>query len=150
MRNLGVAVSPSAGNPRVLGVIVGGTLDAPVLEAEFELRATNPSAAEQAVELALLLRAKLPGLTYDRAFIRVAGPTPVARRLKAPFSRAHAEGALLFVLREHSGHAVETGDPSSFAKRSGMSKDAFVALAKSVSTGKHEAGIAALGGFSAG
>jgi len=144
MRILGISVIPAAGKPRLMGVIVSGTVEKPTLEAQFELRAASSDPAEQAVDLARLLLAKLPGLSFDKAVIRTAGAGPVARRNKAQFSRAHAEGAVMFVVREHLGKPVDTGDPKGFAKALKIDKDALVAKAKDLSTGKHEAAIAGL------
>lgn len=144
MTVLGISVTPAAGHPRLHGVLMGGTVANPKLEHEFELRATGDDASEQAVDLARLLLAKLPGLTFAEAVVRTAGASPVARRNKAQFSRAHAEGAILFVLREHLGKPVSTGDPQSFAKLAGETKEALVATAKAVSSGKHDAVIAGL------
>jgi hypothetical protein len=144
MSVLGISVNPAAGQPRLYGALVSGTVAAPVLDDEFELRATDTDASEQAVDLARLLLAKLPGLTFQDAVVRTAGASPVARRNKAQFSRAHAEGAILFVLREHLGKPIGAGDPQSFAKLTGEKKDALVAKAKTLSAGKHDAVIAGL------
>jgi len=144
MSVLGISVNPAAGQPRLYGALVSGTVAAPVLDHEFELRATDAAASEQAVDLARLLLAKLPGLTFQDAVVRTAGASPVARRNKAQFSRAHAEGAILFVLREHLGKPIGTGDPQSFAKLTGEKKDALVVKAKTLSAGKHDAVIAGL------
>ncbi len=144
MRILGISVNPAAGQPRLYGAIVSGTVAAPTLQQEFELRATDTEASEQAVDLARLLLVKLPGLTFDEAVVRTAGSSPVARRLKAQFSRAHAEGAVLFVLREHLGKPIGTGDPKSFAKLTGEPKDDLVARAKALSAGNHDAVMAGL------
>lgn len=144
MSSLGISVNPGGGQPRLCGALVSGTVAAPVLDDEFELRATDIDASEQAVDLARLLLAKLPGLTFQRAVIRTAGASPVARRNKAQFSRAHAEGAILFVLREHLGRPVATGDPQAFARLTGEQKDVLVARAKSLSASKHDAVIAGI------
>jgi len=50
----------------------------------------------------------------------------------------------MFVVREHLGKPVDTGDPKGFAKALKIDKDALVAKAKDLSTGKHEAAIAGL------
>lgn len=144
MNVLGISVNPAAGQPRLYGAVVSGTVTAPVLDDEFELRAPDTDASEQAVDLARLLLAKLPGLTFQDAVVRTAGASPVARRNKAQFSRAHAEGAIMFVLREHLGKPIGTGDPQSFAKLTGEKKDALVARAKTLSAGKCDAVIAGL------
>jgi hypothetical protein len=101
MRALGIAIDPGGGNPKLFGVVVSGTAPNPVLEDEFELRTSSSEAPEQVADLARLLQAKLPGIEFDDAAIRVAGARPVASRFRANFSRAHAEGAALYVLREH-------------------------------------------------
>lgn len=127
--------------------MVGGTLEEPTLEQTFELRATATVPSEQAVDLARLLHAKLPGLEFDEASIRTAGASPVASRLKAQFSRAHAEGAALFVLREHFNGEVTIGDPRAFAKKAGVTKDGLVAKAQGLSAGKQDAVLAAIAGL---
>lgn len=144
MSALGISVNPAAGQPRLYGALVSGTIAAPTLDQEFELRATDTDASEQAVDLARLLLAKLPGLTFEDAVVRTAGTGPVPRRLKAQFSRAHAEGAVPFVLREHLGKPIGTGDPQSFAKLTGVPKVDLVAKAKALSANKHDAVIAGL------
>lgn len=144
MRVLGISVNPAGGKPRIVGAVVSGTAGSPSLEAEFELRAADTDPSEQVVDLGRLLLAKLPGLVFDKAVVRTAGATPVPRRNKAQFSRAHAEGAAMFVVREHLGKPVAIGDPKAFAKSLGIDKDALVATAKRLSAGKHEAVIAAL------
>lgn len=144
MSVLGISVNPAAGQPRLYGAIVSGTVATPTLDYEFELRATDTDPSEQAVDLARLLLAKLPGLTFQDAIVRTAGASPVPRRNKAQFSRAHAEGAILFVLREYLGRPIGMGGPQSFAKFTGETKDALVAKAKTLSAGKHDAVIAGL------
>jgi hypothetical protein len=144
MRVLGIAVSQGSGRPRIQGAIVSGTLLDPVLQGEFELKARDGEASEQAVDLARLLQGKLAGLEFDKAVIRTAGSSPVASRRRAQFSRAHAEGAAMFVLREHSKLPVATGDPAQFAKGLAISKDELTEKAKALSAGKHDAAIAAL------
>jgi hypothetical protein len=143
MRVLGIAVSPGGGRPKIEGVIVSGTLSDPVLQGEFELKASDGDASEQAVDLARLLQGKLAGLDFDKAVIRT-GSSPVANRRRAQFSRAHAEGAAMFVLREHSKLPIATGDPAQFAKGLHISKDQLTTKAKALSAGKHDAAIAAL------
>ena len=144
MRTLGITIDPAGGSPRLLGVIVSGTAANPVLEDEFELRTSSSEASEQVADLARLLQAKLSGVEFDEAAIRVAGTSPVPSRLKAKFSRAHAEGAALFVLREHIKRPIRVGDPKSFAAGIGEPKDALVARAKSLSKGKADAAVAAI------
>src|SRR3954447_5724584 len=116
VRVLGISIDPAGGQPRLHGVILSGTVAAPSVEDSFEFRSTDTDPSEQAVDLARLLLGKLPGLEFDTAVIRTAGPSPVARRNKAQFSRAHAEGAVLFVLREHLKRPITTGDPQTLAK----------------------------------
>lgn len=145
MRVLGIAVDPAGGAPRLKGVIVEGPSDSATVVDEFELRTADTSPAEQAVDLARLLLAKLPGLDFEVAAIRSAGTPPVARRNKAQFSRAHAEGALLYVLREHTKQPVAVGEPGYFAKAVGMTKDEIANAAKTLSSSKRDAVVAALG-----
>jgi len=144
VRTLGIAIDPGGGNPKLLGVIVRGTAANPVLEDEFELKTSSTEAPEQVAALARLLHAKLPGIEFDEAAIRVAGTRPVASRFKGNFSRAHAEGAALYVLREHIKRPIGMGDPKSFAMEIGASKDDLVARAKGLSKGKTDAAIAAI------
>jgi Tfp pilus assembly PilM family ATPase len=144
MRVLGIAVSSGGGKPKIHGAIVSGTLSDPVLQGEFELKASDGDASEQAVDLARLLQGKLAGLEFDKAVIRTAGSSPVANRRRAQFSRAHAEGAAMFVLREHSKLPVATGDPAQFVKELPISKDQLTAMAKALSASKHDAAVAAL------
>lgn len=144
MRILGICVDPAAGKPRILGVVLSGTVRSPALEEEFELRATDSDPSEQVVDLGRLLLGKLPGLTFDRAVVRIAGASPVARRNKAQFSRAHAEGVAIYVLREHCQHPVATGDPASISKAIGIKKDELTEIAKQISNQKREAVIAAI------
>ena len=144
MRTLGIAIDPGGGNPKLFGVIVSGTVANPVLEDEFELRTSSSEAPEQVAELARRLHGKLPGIEFDEAGIRVAGARPVANRFRANFSRAHAEGAALYVLREHIKRPITMGDPKSFAADLGETKDALVARARELSRGKADAVIAAI------
>jgi hypothetical protein len=126
-------------------VILAGPPESAWLVDEFELRTIDTSASEQATDLARLLLAKLPGLKFDRAALRTAGTPPIARRNKAQFSRAHAEGAVLYVLREHTKRPVPAGDPQAFAKAAGMKKNELIAGAMAISSGKYDAVIPALG-----
>ena len=146
MRILGISIDPAGGHPRLYGVILSGSLTSPTIEDSFEFRSSDSDPSEQVADLARLLLGKLPGLQFDAAVIRTAGPSPVARRNKAQFSRAHAEGAALFVLREHLGIPVRTGDPQALAKCVGQKKDALVAKASALPS-KLDPTIAALGGF---
>jgi len=146
VRVLGISIDPAGGHPRLYGVILSGSLASPTIEDSFEFRSSDSDPSEQVADLARLLLGKLPGLQFDAAVIRTAGPSPVARRNKAQFSRAHAEGAALFVLREHLGIPVRTGDPQALAKCVGQKKDALVAKASALPS-KLDPTIAALGGF---
>lgn len=148
MQTLGIAIDPGSGKPKLFGVVLSGTAQAPVVQSEFEFRAQHGAPSEQATALARLLQGKLPGLAFEAAGIRVAGAPPVASRRRAAFSRAHAEGAALFVLREHLGRAVTQGDPKSFAAALGETKDAFVERATALSKSKADAAMAAIAAFS--
>ncbi len=148
MQTLGIAIDPGSGKPKLFGVVISGTAQAPVVQSEFEFRARDEAPGEQATALARLLQGKLPGLDFEAAGIRVAGASPVANRRRAAFSRAHAEGAALFVLREHLGRAVVQGDPKSFAKALGETKSVLVERATALSKGKADAAMAAIAAFS--
>lgn len=149
MRTLGIAIDPGAGNPKLFGVLVSGTVANPVLEDEFELRTSSIEAPEQVADLARLLQAKLPGIEFDGAAIRIAGTRPVASRFRGNFSRAHAEGAALYVIREHSQRPVGMGNPKSFAAEIGESKDSLIARAKQLSNRKADAVVAAIAALGA-
>jgi hypothetical protein len=145
MRSLGIAIEPGAGQPLLLGAVVSGTRDCPALEEEFDLPAGGSDASEQAVDLARLLQGKLPGLQVNAGAIRVASPSrPQSNRMKGNAFRAHAEGAVLFVLREHLNRPIVVGDPQSLAKEVGVDKDALVQRAKQLSKRKFEAVLAAI------
>ena len=128
MTVLGVVVVPGGKNPRVHAAILEGTLAEPRVVASFELRTASADPSEQAVDLARHLSPKLIGAELERAGIRVAGTTPVARRSKAAFSRAHCEGAILFVLRETLGKSVVIVEPVSAPKAIGLKKAELDAL----------------------
>jgi hypothetical protein len=147
VQTLGIAIDPGGGKPKLLGIILSGTSDAPVVEQEFELKAGGDDPGEQAVDLARRLLAKLSGLDYQAAAIRVAGTPPVGSRRKRQFSRAHAEGAALFVIREHLKCPIVTGDPKAFAAMLGEQKDDLVERAKALSKGKADAVMAAIAAF---
>jgi hypothetical protein len=125
MSVIGVVVVPNGRQPRVQAVILEGTLAAPEFVDAFELRTSSTEPSEQAVDLALSLGSRLTSFEVEAAGIRVAGTTPVPRRSKAAFSRAHCEGALLLVLREAIGAAVATVDPVGAPKMLGMTKPQF-------------------------
>ena len=146
MRILGISIDPGGGHPRLYGVILSGSVASASVEDTFEFRSSVSNPSEQVVDLAILLLGKIPGLEFDAAAIRTAGASPVARRNKAQFSRAHAEGAVLFVLREHLGIPVTTGDPQALAKGVGLKKDDLV-IAAGVLASKLDPTIAALGGL---
>ena len=110
MSVLGVVIVPNAKHPRVHAVVLDGTLDGPTVVDTFELRTAAVNPSEQAVDLARLLSAKITD-AMTASGIRIAGTTPVARRNRAAFSRAHCEGAVLFVLREAIGAPVATVVP---------------------------------------
>lgn len=147
MQVLGISIEPGGGMPRLFGAIVSGTIENPVLDFDFDLRAPDSDPAEQAVDLARLLLAKLPGLTFSAAVVRIAGARPVASRQRAQFSRAHAEGAVIYVLREHLGAPIAVGDPRSFAKSIGQKKEDLIAKAKAMSAGQTDAVLAAISGL---
>lgn len=126
-----------------------GTLAEPRVVSSFELRTASADPSEQAVDLARHLSPKLAATTFERAGIRVAGTTPVARRSKAAFSRAHCEGAILFVLREALGQPVVVVEPVGAPKAVGMKKAELDALidslaSKGVNSEAVLAGLAAL------
>jgi hypothetical protein len=145
MRSLGIVIEPGAGQPILLGAVVSGTRDDPALEEEFDLPAGGSDPSEQAVVLARLLHGKLPGLGISAGAIRIASPSrPQQNRMKGNAFRAHAEGAVLFVLREYLNHPVVIGDQPALAKHSGIEKDALVETAKGLSKRKFEAVVAAI------
>ncbi|QKS87391.1 hypothetical protein [Curtobacterium flaccumfaciens] len=135
MSVLGIVVVPNGKHPKVHAAVLSGTLSAPTLNDSFQLTPTAVEPSEQAVELAELLSAKLTSV-MSVAAIRIAGNPPVARRYKAQFSRAHCEGALLFVLRRHTQREVGTIVPAGLAKSRGMKSDAFEALLAQLTSGK--------------
>lgn len=115
-------------------VALSGTLAQPVVLDAFELRSSSTDPSEQAVDLAKHLSAKLALTRHERAAIRVAGTPPVARRNKAAFSRAHCEGAMLFVLRDKLGAPVIIVDPSSAPKAVGLKKPELEKLVASLAS----------------
>lgn len=134
MTAIGVVVAPNGKQPRVHAVILGGTLAEPTYIDKFELRTSSTEPSEQAVDLARAMSSKITSFKLERAGIRIAGITPVARRNKAAFVRAHCEGAMLFVLREALGVPVVTMDPASASKAFGMKKAEFEELRDSVAS----------------
>jgi hypothetical protein len=147
VQTLGIVVDPGAGKPKLSGVVLRGTAEEPVFVEDFELRASGDDPSEQAVDLALRLQAKISGLDFQAAAIRAAGRQPVANRRKAQFSRAHAEGAALLVLREHLKQPILTGNPTSFASLVGLKKDKIIEQATALSKSKADAAVAALAAF---
>jgi hypothetical protein len=145
MQVLGISIDPAGGHPRLHGVLMGGTTDDPKVIDVFELRTNESDPSEQAVSLARLLLGKLPGLSFDFAAVRTAGTSPVARRNRAQFSRAHAEGSALYVLREHTRQPVLCGDPQGLATAAGTKKVPFLEEVAKISEGNKEAVAAALG-----
>lgn len=128
MDTLGVVVAPNGKQPRVHAVLLRGSLVAPTYVSGFELRTSSAEPSEQAVDLARQLSSKISHLDLDGAGIRIAGTTPVPRRNRAAFVRAHCEGAVLYVLREALGVPVVTLDPASAPKACGLTKVAFEQL----------------------
>ena len=93
-----------------------------ILLDTFTLKTTETEPGSQAVNLARLLHGRLPGLSFESAAIKTAGTSPVARRNRATFHRAHAEGALLYVLHEVPGIRVEAKDAQGLAALAGKKK----------------------------
>lgn len=151
MSVLGVVVTPSGKQPRVYGVILGGSLAEPTYVDRFELRTSSTEPSEQAVDLARHLSSKVASLTLDGAGIRIAGTPPVPRRSKASFVRAHCEGAMLFVLREALGVPVVTIEPVSAPKTFAMTKVNFEALRDRIASdgGNSDAIVGALAALAA-
>ena len=117
----------------------------PTLVDAFTLNTTETEPGPQAVSLARLLHGRLPGLQFESAAIKTAGASPVARRNRAPFQRAHAEGALLFVLHEVSGVRVEATDAQGLASLAGREKAELETAAAELTARKHrDAAYAAL------
>lgn len=135
MSTIGVVVVPNGKQPKVHAAVLTGALSTPTLEDAFQLTPTAAEPSEQAVELAELLSAKL-NPSMSAAAIRVAGNPPVARRYKAQFSRAHCEGALLFVLRQHTQMEVGTVVPAGLAKTLGLKSDVLETLVAQLVSGK--------------
>lgn len=109
-------------------VILDGSLDAPHVIDTFELRTASTDPSEQAVDLARHIEPKVAGAGYAGVGIRVAGASPVGRRNKAAFSRAHCEGALIYVIRTVMGQQVTIVDPVTAPKSIGMKKTDLEAL----------------------
>lgn len=109
-------------SPRVQAVLLEGSLEAPQVVGTFELRTASTEPSEQAVDLARHIEPKVTGAGYQEVGIRVAGASPVGRRSKAAFSRAHCEGALIYVIRTATGRPVTVVDPVTAPKSIGMKK----------------------------
>ena len=133
-------------------VVLEGSLDAPQVVDTFELRTASTEPSEQAVDLARHIQPKLEGTHFDFVAVRVAGTPPVARRNKAAFSRAHCEGALIYVIREATGKPVAIVEPTGAPKSIGLKKvqlDELVAslTSKGVNGDAVLAAVVALGRF---
>lgn len=122
MRSLGVSVEPSAGNPKVHVVSIELNDAGMILLDSFTLKTAESEPGAQAVTLARLLQGRLPGLSFEAAAIKTAGASPVGRRNRATFQRAHAEGALLFILHEVTDVRVLAKDAQGLATLSGKKK----------------------------
>lgn len=122
MRALGISVDPAAGSPKVHVATVEQRPSGPPFVETFTIKTTETDPGAQAVNLARLLQGRLPGLSFDAAAIKTAGASPVARRNRATFQRAHAEGALLFVLHEVADVRVEAKDAQGLATSAGKKK----------------------------
>lgn len=145
VRSLGIVIEPGAGKPLLLAVLASGDRDDPALEDEFDIPGGGTDPSEQAYDLARLLQGKLAGLDFDTAAIRAASPSrPTANRLKGNTFRALAEGAALFVLREHLKSSVLVGDPQTLATHANMAKPTLTERAKELSKRRFEAAIAAI------
>ncbi|PRB76649.1 hypothetical protein CQ012_06455 [Arthrobacter sp. MYb214] len=85
-------------------------------------------------------------MTFDSAVIKTAGASPVARRSRAAFQRAHAEGAILFVLHEIGEIRVEAKDAQGLATLAGKKKADLEAKAQGLHSARkfHDAVYAAL------
>ncbi len=122
MRALGISVQPGT-SPKIHVVLAELTHHSASVLETFSLQTAPADPRTQVVQLARSLQGRLPGLAVQAAAIRTAAPAPVARRNKASFQRAHAEGAILFVLHEAEGiQRVEAQDANGLAKISGRSK----------------------------
>ena len=144
MRALGIAVEPSAGRPQLHVAVVETAADEPVLVEAFSLNTTETEPGSQAVNLARLLEGRLPGIDFDVAAIKTAGAAPVPRRNRAQFQRAHAEGAVLFVVTEASGLNVVAKDAQGLASIAGRSKVELQAAAEALVRKQRDAAYAAL------
>jgi hypothetical protein len=137
MHALGISVDPAAGNPKVHVATVELQASGPVLVDTFTIRTTETEPGAQAVTLARLLQGRLPGLSFEAAAIKTAGAPPVARRNRATFQRAHAEGALLFVLHEASDIRAVAKDANGLATLAKKKKVDLEAAAEELSVSKY-------------
>lgn len=137
MRALGISVDPSAGSPKVHVATVDLQPSGAALVDSFTIRTTETEPGAQAVNLARLLQGRLPGLSYEAAAIKTAGAPPVPSRNRARFQRAHAEGALLFVLHEVAEARVEAKDAQGLATLAGKKKTDLEAAPAGLSLGKY-------------
>lgn len=137
MRALGVSVDPAAGSPKVYVATVELQSSGPALVESFTLKTMETEPGAQAVSLARLLQGRLPGLSFDAAVIKTAGASPVARRNRAGFHRAHAEGALLFVMHEVVDVRVEAKDAQGLATLAGKKKADLEATAAGLTVPKY-------------
>ncbi|MHA7225568.1 hypothetical protein [Glutamicibacter soli] len=139
-------MEPAGGKPKIHVVTVESKPSDPEVVDSFTLQTTETSPAAQAVNLAQLLQGRLPGMTYDSAVIKTAGASPVARRNRAAFQRAHAEGAILFVLHEVGNIGVEAKDAQGLATLAGKKKADLEAKAQGLHSARkyHDAVYAAL------
>lgn len=121
MSVLGVVVVTGT-RPKVQAVVLGGSVHSPTVVDTFDLRTSSTDPAEQAVDLARHIEPKVVGARFDGVALRVAGASPVGRRNKATFSRAHCEGALIYVIRTVTGAPVTVVDPVTAPRSIGMKK----------------------------
>lgn len=137
MRVLGISVDPAAGSPKVNVVSLELQQSAPALVDSFTIKTMESEPGAQAVNLARLLQGRLPGLSFEAAAIKIAGASPVARRNRAGFHRAHAEGALLFVLHDVDDVRVVAKDAQGLATTAGKKKTDLEAVAASLCAPKY-------------
>lgn len=136
MRALGISVDPAAGSPKVYAAVVELLSSGPTLVDSLAIKTTETEPGAQAVNLARLLQGRLPGLSFEAAAIKTAGASPVARRYSATFQRAHAEGALLFVLYDVADVRVEAKDAQGLATLARKKKADLEAAAEALSPNK--------------
>lgn len=113
-------------------VVLEGSLAAPKVTDTLDIRTASTDPPEQAVDLARHIEPKVAGAGYAGVGIRVAGAAPYGRRNKATFSRAHCEGALIYVIRTATGQAVTVVDPVTAPKSIGMKKADLESLVDSI------------------